>query len=151
MKVYVFRKNGMFCGELGAFTNFITARMRLCSYLEHNGNWNDLGKYHFEEHNLPFVGRHVYYLHYYEEYGYNHYNGSIYDVSANEGIFACKDHCKQSDLWKECMHRISLKGRDDYLITDDGIGCTDDCFKDSLFENKWSLKIEKIRLNKSKQ
>lgn len=157
MKVYVFRKNGMFCEELGAFINFTTAKMRLCSYLEYNGNWDDLGKYHLEEHNLPFVGRHVYYLHYYKGYGYNYYNGSIYDVSADEGLFACKDHCKQSDLWKECMHRISLKDRDDYLITDGGIGCADDCFEDSLFtygdemENKWSLTIDKIRVNKSKE
>lgn len=52
------------------------------------------------------------------------------------------------------MYKISLKDRDDYLILDDGIGCADDGFEDSLFtygdamENKWPLTIEKIRANK---
>ena len=156
MKVYVFReqKTAMFFHQLGAFTNYNTAKMKLCSFLEYSGQWDKLGDFHIEEYDLPFVGRHVYYLNYYKGYDYNYENGSVYNVSANQGLFACKNHCKQSDLWKECMSRISLNNIGDYLILDDGIGFADDCFKGNLFtygdvmENKWSLTIEKMRVNK---
>lgn len=156
MKVYMFKEDERLITYLGAFLDPGTAKIKLYEDLGKRGEFDDIDEYHLTEYDLPFVGRHVYILQLYNGYDYDYDDNKYFDVIDEYGPYSCKEHCKQSEIWVERINEIeSSENKDDYIVEEDGIGYKDDLL-DTVFllgdviENKWSLTIDKVRVNKTR-
>ena len=101
------------------------------------------------------IGRHILFCRFYRGYDYNYETGGIVDVS-NDSCFAANlDQLKDAWLYQQCLNDMKCDTTNKFIQLSDGsIGHRDSYDSQNLFsygdifEGKWSLRVEKLRIYK---
>lgn len=70
--------------------------------------------YHVREIELPFIGKHVCYVHAY--YGYTYDWPDMHGVYEDSGIYACMRDANEDPIWKKAINRVKAEGEEKYAL-----------------------------------
>ena len=161
MKVYFIRKKvytsdgSIIFPYLGAYVDEKMANTAICLYWSLTGyidtnlfvESSDIQRY-------P-VGRNVLYLNLYRGYDYDYYNGGIFDVNKDTGVYPNIKVAKQSQLYQSCLENSKNINPEEFIEHPDGsMGYRDSCLDDEffsygdVFEGKWVIRVKKLRVYK---
>ena len=98
-----------------------------------------------------YIGRNVLYMRDYRGFDYN-INGHILDIASDIGVFPNINALKQTVTYQDRLKEVVNGDPDKYIQLPNGsIGCRDGCelfTYGDCFEQKWSLRVQKLRVYK---
>lgn len=147
--------NNMFpvlINEIGAYMSFQAAKIAIEEYMKLYGKEYSYG-IDSSEMDESLIGNEVLYMRLYQGYDYNYNTGTILSMCSYVGLYPNLETLQNTKLYKDYLENMKSGNPDDFLQLPDGsfgyrdTVCKNDLYSDGdVFEDKFSLHVEKLRL-----
>lgn len=138
--------------EIGAYMSYEAAKIAIEEYINLYGKQYS---YAIESSEMEgsLIGDEVLYMRLYRGYDYNYDTGTILNICSYVGLYPNLETLQNTKLYKDYLENMKSGNPDDFLQLPDGsfgyrdTVCKNDLYSDGdVFEDKFSLHVEKLRL-----